>query len=141
MQKKSVMLAALSAANEASFTPVQIQKLFFLLDKKIPQEISGPLFDFQPYDYGPFDKAVYRELDELEQMGLVETLSNGRWREYRLTTEGQYRGQGEFQLLPKRAQDYIVAVVHFVRSLSFSELVRSIYAAYPEMAVNSVFQK
>ncbi len=66
MQRRNLILAALAAGGEnASFTPAQAQKLFFLIDRKAASLVDGPHFDFQPYDYGPFDKAVYDELARL----------------------------------------------------------------------------
>lgn len=139
MQRHEYVLAALSAAKQASLTPVQIQKMFFLMDKQVSQATGGPYFDFQPYDYGPFDRSVYDELEKLSREQLAEVIQLGRVREYRLTDRGQELGDGYFAQFPKKAQSYCERVVEFVRSLSFSELVRAIYKAYPEMAANSVF--
>ena len=58
MTRKEVVLAALAPAKHAPHSPVQVQKLIFLIDRNIPREVGGPHFDFQPYNYGPFDKAV-----------------------------------------------------------------------------------
>jgi hypothetical protein len=42
--------------------------------------------------------------------------------------------------LPDQAKKYIQDVNALVRKLSFAELVASIYKAFPEMKVNSVFR-
>ena len=66
MERKSLMVAALAAGGEnASFTPVQVQKLFFLIDREASHFVDGPHFSFKPYDYGPFDREVYAELERL----------------------------------------------------------------------------
>ena len=72
MDKDRFMLAAMSPAGTGFFTPVQVQKMFFLLDMNISDETEGEQFDFVAYDYGPFDVDVYIELEELEDEGLVE---------------------------------------------------------------------
>ena len=41
------------------FNPVQIQKLLFLFDREIPEQVGGPHFQFVAYHYGPFDLEVY----------------------------------------------------------------------------------
>lgn len=142
MDKSRLVLAALAASNGDSHSPVQVQKLLFLIDKEIPGYTEGPHFDFVPYDYGPFDKDVYRTLDLLAFVGLVETEESGRgWKRYRLTPEGQQRGEKALAELPANAHQYMQDVSKFVRSLSFADLVSAIYQAYPEMKANSVFGK
>lgn len=142
MDKQSLVLAILSAGNGGEFSPVQVQKLFFLADKNISRYVGGPHFNFSPYDYGPFDKAVYGVLKELTIAGSLETCEvPGRsWQTYRLTQSGQCVGQDLLSRLPERVITYINDLVGFVRTLSFEELVSAIYKAYPEMKVNSVFR-
>lgn len=143
LSREDVVLAALSPAGGAPHTPVQVQKLLFLIDRNLSSILGGPKFDFQPYHYGPFDKEVYATLEELAQAGVVE-ITRGRrgdWPEYRLTPEGQARALKVVARLDERARSYIERVSFFVRRLSFSELVASIYKAYPEMRVRSVFQE
>jgi uncharacterized protein len=140
MTHHDLILAAMSVGGTALHTPVQVQKLFFLIDKNIAEHVSGPHFDFQPYNYGPFDSAVYHELTKLAIENFVEVVYVWKWREYRLSPEGLRQGIDRFNGLPEQAQDYIRRASEFVRSLSFSELVNAIYKAYPEMRANSVFQ-
>lgn len=135
------MLAAMSPARTGSFSPVQVQKLFFLLDENVAVQTKGPHFDFEPYDYGPFDKDVYLELEKLHLNGLVEILrprGHGS-RVYKLTDKGFETGKRDFEKLPEDVRRYIREAVSFVQDLSFAELVSAIYKAYPEMRVNSVF--
>ena len=142
MNKRSkFMLAAMSPAGTGPFSPVQVQKLFFLLDRNVSKQTKGPHFNFVPYDYGPFDKKVYRELEVLKNEGLVEILmpSGQNSRVYHLTNKGLEVGEEAFGKFPKDVQRYIGEIVNFVLSLSFAELVSAIYQAYPEMRVNSVF--
>jgi hypothetical protein len=118
------------------YTPVQVQKLFFLIDREAAHLVGGPHFDFRPYHYGPFDKEVYRALDSLALQGLAISAA----RSYGLTPTGQRQGAALLATLDTRARTYIEEVSAFVRRLSFASLVSAIYKAYPEMRVNSVFQ-
>jgi len=142
MDKQDIILAAFAAAKRAVFTPVQVQKLLFLIDMKIPEQVGGPFFEFVPYDYGPFDKDVYQQLEELAKNELVEILPcpGLSWNKYQLTVEGQERGEEVLSELAPEVADYLRSLSQFVRSLSFAELVSSIYRAYPDMRVNSVFR-
>jgi hypothetical protein len=73
-----LVLAALAAGGEnATYRPVQVQKLVFLIDREASRLVDGPHFGFQPYDYGPFDRAVYIELDSLHTQGLVNAQNTG----------------------------------------------------------------
>ncbi|MDD5523530.1 MAG: hypothetical protein PHI84_22155 [Kiritimatiellae bacterium] len=139
MNEKSIVLAAMAPAKSALHTPVQVQKLLFLIDKEIPDLVEGPHFSFRPYDYGPFDSNVYDVLEQLQKQGLANIIIH-KWRNYQLTENGQEEGTKILKNLDKTAQQYISEASLFVRRLSFNELVSAIYKAYPEMRANSVFQ-
>jgi uncharacterized protein len=143
MDRQSLMLAALAASDGAIHSPVQVQKLFFLLDRRIPTYTGGPHFHFIPYDYGPFDPEVYDELRKLEENGfvIIEQHPSIRWKSYRLTQQGQQVGEKRLGELDERAVSYIRDISKWVRSLSFAQLVSAIHKAYPEMQVNSVFRE
>ena len=141
MDRANYVLVSMSPAKKDDFSPVQVQKLFFLLDRNIADHSGGPHFNFIPYDYGPFDSEVYKQLRELESSELVNVNGSNLHpsRTYRLTSAGQEQGQRQFPDFPMEVQEYIKETVKFVRAASFSELISSIYHAYPEMKVNSVF--
>jgi hypothetical protein len=134
------VLAVLSASGGEPWTPVQVQKMFFLLDERIPRDIEGPRFDFRPYDYGPFDAAVYHEIGVLRKAGKA-SVDTDRVRSYRLTPTGQREGERALQELPKSAQDYIRKLSAWVRALSFPQLVSAVYSEFPEMRAKSVFRR
>ena len=141
MDRASYVLASMSPAKMGDFSPVQLQKLFFLLDRNIANHTGGPYFNFVPYDYGPFDSEVYKQLRELESSELAN-VNGSDWqpyRTYRLTSAGQEQGLQQFLEFSSEVQEYIKEIVEFVRAASFSRLISSIYSAYPEMKVNSVF--
>ncbi len=135
------VLAALAPASGGRFTPVQVQKLLFVLDMEAASELGGPHFRFQPYHYGPFDHEVYELLETLSLEGLVSITDEGqRLRQYELTPEGQARADEITKSLEAGTRDYIDKLVAFVRGTTFAQLVSAIYRRYPDMRVNSVFQ-
>ena len=142
MEREAFMLAAMSSASVAGQVNValpswllrfrnqekdhdNIQATTVVLDENVAKQISGSYFDFQPYDYGPYDKDVYIELNQLEKERLVEIITPTVQgvRSFRLTNEGQQAGNEVLGEFPEPIQQYIRDVVNFVRSLSFAELV------------------
>lgn len=134
------ILAVLSSSKGASYSPVQLQKLFFLIDKTVGNIIGGPYFNFEPYHYGPFDKEVYSNIELLSRIDLVDSnKSSSNHRSYRLTVSGQEYGERILSSYPLEYQTYFSKIDEFVRSLSFQELIETIYKHYPETRVNSIF--
>ena len=137
MDKDSLILMALSTADMQTYTLSQVQKLIFLIQKKLPSIVEKG-FDFQPCDYGPFDKSMHWQLKRLNQQGAIEMQQTTK---YSLTAGGLEKGKKYFNTLEDSEQRYIERLSKFARELSFSELVASIYKAYPEMRENSVFKE
>lgn len=138
MDRSETVLGILASAKGLPLTPVQLQKAAFLLDRNGLAE--G--FHFVPYDYGPFDRAVYDEAAALAHDGLatVNPAQWGRWNVYSATPEGVDAGESLLENLPAQHAAYVRNVVEWVRKQSFASLVKSIYQQYPEMRANSVFQ-
>jgi DNA-binding PadR family transcriptional regulator len=142
LTREDIVLAALAPGHGALYTPVQVQKLLFLLETNLGNAIDAPHFHFRAYHYGPFDQSVYTTLDILAAKGLVQIVQEigDRWRSYQLTREGQSAGESVLGRLDDQSRNYIERASEFVRQLSFSQLVSAIYKAYPAMRANSVFQ-
>ena len=70
MTRQQLLLAILASAQGRPFSPVQLQKATFLVTKNIRGIVTkGARFHFVPYDYGPFDLAVYSEAEQLAGVG------------------------------------------------------------------------
>jgi len=143
MNRRDLLLSVLACADGRTYTPAQIQKAMFLLSKRMPQLVQeGPNFGFMPYDFGPFDAAVYQEADHLQRSGeaVITPSGCGNWRTYAASGEGVVRGRRLLEQLSPQQRDYVVKVSDWVRAQSFNGLVKAIYDAYPEMKVNSIFR-
>jgi hypothetical protein len=140
MTREEFVLSAMAPGSGYRYSPVQVQKLLFLLERQIPRETNGPHFRFEPYHYGPFDSAVYYQLEQLAARGLVLIDHSRSPRTFLLTAEGVALGNRVLDTLPWETRDFIVRTCNFVRAQSFSSLVSAIYKAFPEMRENSVFQ-
>lgn len=143
MNRRDLVLAILAAADGRPYTPVQIQKAVFLICDEFPELTDdGPEFHFEPYDYGPFDSDVYDEISLLEKAGFADIAPSayGNWNTYAASDEGIEIGRRLLEQLDVDARHYIDRVSAWVRSLTFSRLVKSIYEAYPHMRANSIFK-
>ena len=143
MRRQDLVLALLATAEGRPYTPAQIQKAVFLISKNTPQVINeGPQYNFVPYDYGPFDAAVYVDLDSLAKKAeaVVTPSGFGRWNTFAASDQGLVRGKQVLAQVQPNIAKYIENVSTWVRAQTFSGLVKSIYEAYPDMKVNSIFR-
>ena len=131
-----VLPAMVPAPCDIWFDPVRAQKLLFLIDKEIPTLVGGPHFNFQPYNYGPFDINVYLELEALTEGSCVHTDRRLRHLRYRLTGKGLARGTTVMANIPDRASRFIERACEWMLVTSISDLLSAIYRRYPETAVN-----
>lgn len=124
-----------------SLEPLRIMKGMFLATMRGPDELEE-LYAFRPYDYGPFTREIYDDLDELAAAGLVaeESVSGRSWRTYRPTELGLERAR---QIADTAGPDALAALkdaYEFVVTRGFLKLLRDIYAEFPAYAVNTVVQ-
>lgn len=141
--RKAWIIVALAKAGEGGLTAVQLQKVLFLLGERRKPSVGKAFYKFKPYNYGPFSQEVYNDADLMAFDGLVELdASRGRSRRtYHLTEAGKGLAKKLAKELPEAGVTYLAETVAWAQRLSFEELVRAIYEAYPDMQKNSVFQK
>ena len=142
MYNNDVLLLTVAASEGSGLTPVQLQKALFLIGESKLPGLPVDYYQFIPYNYGPFQSDIYTDADELSAEGHLAQISvPGRpWSIYQTTSPGQERArQIESECQPALAS-HVRDLVEWVKSLSFSELLRAIYAQYPEFRRNSVFQ-
>ena len=143
MERDQFILASMALAGDEPLSPIQVQKFFFLLDRNLNEAAGGPFFNFRPYDYGPFDREVYEELESLSEKDLVRVIEGGwgRTRRYALTPKGVEASERLKEELPPHVRQYISDLGGWMSSLSFEQLISFIYKKYPEMKENSVFRE
>ena len=137
--RESWTLLALAAADGGALSPVQLQKSLFVLQKEMPAAVGTEFYQFKPYNYGPFDGAIYTDAEKLAEQNLTRIFRTDRWSEYAATPEGIKRSNELRSQVDPKALAFLRTVVEWARSLSFSDLVRAIYAKYPEMKAKSIF--
>lgn len=118
---------------------IRVMKGMFLAGQ-IPGHPVSSLYAFDPYDYGPFDSTVYRDLDKLQLAGLiaVERSPGSARRNYALTPLGRDRARSLKGELPLEQVTAVADAKKKVTCLGFDDLLRQIYSEYPTYATQSV---
>jgi uncharacterized protein len=142
MERKDWLLLTLNAAGAPGLTPAQLQKSIFLLDKEMPGTFDADRYSFSAYNYGPFSKQIYEDVEFLASRGLARiTRSPGQnYFEYGVTAEGAALAARLRERANPASLAYVESVVNWAKKMTFSGLVRAIYSKYPEYRANSVFQ-
>ena len=134
MNKKDFVLNVFSLLpKEHSYlSPIKVQKLFFLIEKRLGKD--GTYFNFQPYLYGPYDSTLKYVINELVKDEKIEIEKRNNVSLYRIIKPVDTEN-----FLTKAQRDYIqCTLIPFVLKRSFRELCFAIYNEFPEMKVNSV---
>jgi|ERR1044071_518378 hypothetical protein len=141
MERKNWTLLVINAAGSSGLSPVQLQKCLFLIGKNLSREVGQSFYQFVPYNYGPFDPAVYADASTLVAEGLVRVIrvAGRNWVYYAITNEGEETAILVRSQIAPQSFDYVQKVVEWVQKLSFAQLLSAIYQAYPEYKANSVF--
>ena len=99
------------------------------------------LFDFSPYDYGPFDSAVYRARDALISRNLLAVNAQSRYGSYSLTPAGRERVENLTRIIGEDNVGWFKQIGRYVTSRSFTDLLDEVYAAYPQFATRSRYAR
>jgi uncharacterized protein YwgA len=138
-----VTLLVIAAAGDTGLTPIQIMKSVFLIGKCGLSDLPSIFYSFFAYNYGPFNPDVYRDVEMLVNEGLVLEIreSGQNWSKYMIASPGLQYAKDLKPQIAHEFSDYIDEVVSWAKSLTFNQLLQAIYAKYPEMRENSVFQE
>lgn len=140
--RKDWALLAIAAAGGRPLTPVQLQKILFILGEEKADRVGRGYYKFRPYNYGPFSADVYQDADILDSMGLVDVdqgTASRSWSTYRATPEGISKADELRARAPSDAVKYLDALVAWAMKLSFQQLVSAVYERYPAQRANSIF--
>ena len=144
IRQKILLLVFQNLKNSKKLDPIQIQKTIFLIEKEcIENKSLTKTFNFVPYNYGPFDKDIYNDLQILIQKNLVASEWNGNIKQYKATENTElfdYRNE-LVNHYGKTFVDNVKNITDFVSNLSFDKLLNWLYNKYPEMAENTVYNK
>lgn len=123
----------------------RMQKLVFLIQEEFEDaEHKLPeTYTYVPYDYGPFARDLYDDLDRLKDRGVIEEerveMADGTYKyNYRLTDQAD----GYLSNLPQqkfeRTQRFAEQIKSEFNDIRLPELLDYVYSKYPQYAENSV---
>jgi len=143
MERKDRTLLAIGCVKEGTLSPVQLQKSLFLFDRLYSKKNSEEFYKFIPYNYGPFCQDIYRDAESLALEGLIviRRPMEKRWIEYSITNKSTECCKKLQENIAQEAYAYLCEIANWARSMTFQQLVRSIYNKFPEFRANSVFQE
>jgi len=142
MDRRTWTLLAIASGSKP-LTPAQLQKSIFLAQQKFPGVEGICEYNFEPYNYGPFDRRVYDDAESLAAEGLVAAVpgGGGRWTDFILTREGEAFIDKCESEIGHETRSYLKDVLKWAQSISFNDLIAAIYKAFPGMKVNSLFRE
>lgn len=144
IRQKILLLVFQNLKHGRKLDPIQIQKTIFLIEKEcIENKNFSKTFNFVPYNYGPFDKDIYNDLQILIQKNLAIPEWHWNIKQYK-ATESTTLLNCKDELIQYYGETFLQNVKNitdFVLSLSFNELLTWLYGKYPEMAENTVYNK
>lgn len=142
MERKDITLLAIESASDGGLSPIQLQKSLFIVGQSHLTGLPSDFYAFYPYNYGPFCEEVYRDTDALVEEGMVfdVPVAEQSWSKYIIAPKGRVRAEEIKKEIDSELSTYIKETVQWVSSLPFVELLRAIYAKYPQYSTNSVFQ-
>ncbi len=141
MSGKDLLLLTVQRFSSQGATPVQIQKATFLMQQNFPHLIKNK-YKFVPYNYGPFDAKIYKDLQGLVNFHLLgkKSSNNMAWRRYVVTDSGVQASLKVSETVDKDVLNYLDTLVKWMKDLTFEELVSSIYKQYPAYKMQSIFK-
>lgn len=140
---KLLPLAVLRADGQQQVEGItRMQKLVFLAERELIDLGENEFYDFEPYDYGPFSKELYADLESLVEDGYVDEQEvrtpGGKTKQVYNLTE---KGNALFNHLREDDGNLPIGSVENLKKehngTPLLQLIKHVYMKYPDMAINS----
>lgn len=151
MHRKLLPLALMYADDGESVEGrTRMQKLIFLMQQKMAERshdlVESNEYDFIAYDYGPFSKDLYGDLDRMIEQGYIEEeeeeFGPGKIKyDYSILDDGEEFIETQLKTSQK-AKDILEMAAKLKEEHNdklLSELIDEVYSEYPEYAENSIY--
>ncbi|MDP3298401.1 MAG: DUF488 family protein [Thermodesulfovibrionia bacterium] len=126
--KNSERIILMSLFNTSeSITKIKLVKLLFLFS----MEGFDSTFSFLPYKYGPFSFQLYRNISALSHAGWMDEEL------LKIHDDKKEDALNEIRMLPKMTRDNLVNTYQRYGRLSEKEILKIVYAKYPEFTFRS----
>jgi uncharacterized protein len=127
-----------SPAESYPLDRIRVQKGVFLLTQR-GNPAWRPLYTYRPYNWGPYSSQLAIDTDAMLSRGYLESVPGARHGQYRTTATGEDRARQLWGGISEQERSFIRTVRAYVTSRSFTQLLREVYAAYPNYATASQF--
>ncbi|GAA5335982.1 hypothetical protein YIM730264_20050 [Thermus hydrothermalis] len=127
---------ARSARRSAEVLVTALMKYLFLLQME-GSSTRRRFYHFVPYDYGPFAKELYTDLQKLQDEGLVRVESNPEEEKTKITLTDPARIDEELAELPDDLKQDVATIVKTYGDLDHNNLLKIVYEKYPAYARKS----
>lgn len=136
-----ILLLAFKGADSSALDPVRIQKGMFLFSKEADRP-ETELYDFKPYNYGPYCADLKRDATALVDAGVAESVEvpGYTWAKTELSAAGMARASALLSKSPTDAAVKLFEIKQAITSTDFSGLLRDVYSRYPDFATKSIFR-
>ena len=120
---------------------IRLQKAVFLVTHSGHPDWSA-VSDFRPYNWGPYSSQLTEDVRVLKRSSelIEEEFPGSQYGSYRTLPAGERRAAEVWARLSEAEQDYIRRVREYVSAKSFQQLLREVYAKFPEYATASHFR-
>ncbi|ELZ05374.1 hypothetical protein C482_02451 [Natrialba chahannaoensis JCM 10990] len=149
---RKTLPAALLYANEQEHIVgrTRLQKLVFLIEMAFQEEdgslpLSPDSYNFEPYDYGPFSKELYDDIDSLKKQDLIREISE-EYKEGEVRYVYEIEDQGKQLVENNLDKEEMRAVLRLSSNFkgtfnddSLPDLIKEVYSRYPKFAENSIY--
>jgi hypothetical protein len=127
---------------DGGMDPIRIQKGMFLFAMESGAPASE-VYQFEPYNWGPFSRAIYGDLETLEAQGLIERVPvmGATYARYRRTPDGEAAASRLAAKANPEWLSYLLDLRGKITNASFDRLLRAVYKQYPEYATRSIFNQ
>lgn len=140
-----LLLAAHESAADDGQHPldrVRMQKGVFLLTMGGPARWHS-LYEFRPYNWGPYSTGLAHALDRLREDNLLRTapVPGSRYGRFVTTGRGQEHATAVWEhRLSTAERQFVRDVRSYVTSRNFDRLLQDVYREYPEYATETLFR-
>jgi uncharacterized protein YwgA len=115
---------------------LRIMKELFIISREAGVE---DFYSFVPYRYGPCSFQVYRDLDDLRNLGLVMQMpiSGSQYKRYSLTTMGADIAKEEYSKLDSRVKSHIARIKKKFNGEPIYAIMAYVYQKFPDMTTRT----
>jgi uncharacterized protein YwgA len=115
---------------------LMLTKQFFVFIKEIKNDLDG-VFNFYPYDYGPYSLVLQDLIDKLNKEGYIEVKIYEERRDFILTDKGVERAKKTYEKLDDKTKQTLEKLRREATQLGYSGVLRYVYSRYPEYTTAS----